>query len=129
MAELIPAKDLPVTESNDVDFLCIDNDELKRKSGGGSGVLWCKIQANEDDTFTLDKTYDEMKSAIERGDLVVGKFVLPEGLELPEEVTYGVLQPMLAFTYTYNSQEKIGFFESFDGYLYAVADDNSVTMI
>lgn len=40
--EFIAAKDLPVTEAEEVDVLCVENGELKRKAGaslgGGGGI-------------------------------------------------------------------------------------------
>lgn len=39
--EFIPAKDLPVAEGDEVDVLCVENGELKRKEGaslGGGGT-------------------------------------------------------------------------------------------
>lgn len=37
MAEFISAKDLPITEAEEVDVLCVDNGELKRKQAKGLG--------------------------------------------------------------------------------------------
>lgn len=35
--EFIPANELPTTESNEVDVLCVENGELKRKAGASIG--------------------------------------------------------------------------------------------
>lgn len=35
--EFISAKDLPTTESNEVDVLCVENGEMKRKAGASLG--------------------------------------------------------------------------------------------
>lgn len=56
MAELISAKDLPLTEAEEVDVLCVDNGELKRKPanglGGGAGGYVIKVPLS-------DVTFDE----------------------------------------------------------------------
>ena len=35
--EFIPASNLPTTEANEVDVLCVENGELKRKAGASLG--------------------------------------------------------------------------------------------
>ena len=47
---LIPAADLPVTEAKEVDVLCVENGELKRKAGanlGGGGGYTIHVSPDE----------------------------------------------------------------------------------
>lgn len=51
--EFISAKDLPTTESNEVDVLCVENGEMKRKAGAslGGGKLFV---LREEDMYNAD---------------------------------------------------------------------------
>lgn len=74
---LIPASELPVTEAEEVEVLCIDGGELKRKAaanlGGGGGGYVIHVPAEEfntDDsstTITLSESYDNFMPIIEAG--------------------------------------------------------------
>lgn len=52
--EFISAKDLPTTESNEVDVLCVENGEMKRKAGAslGGGKLFV---LREEDLYNADE--------------------------------------------------------------------------
>lgn len=52
--EFIPANELPTTESNEVDVLCVENGELKRKAGAslGGGKLFV---LREEDLYNADE--------------------------------------------------------------------------
>ena len=79
--EFIPASSLPTTEAEEVDVLCVENGELKRKAGatlgsGGGGSMEVDIVLSDSNfysgTATFSKTYDEIKSAIDNGYFVIG---------------------------------------------------------
>ena len=56
MAELISAKDLPITEAEEVDVLCVDNGELKRKqaySTTSEGTLAVEVNSDGCDKVLL----------------------------------------------------------------------------
>ena len=78
MAEFISAKDLPITEAEEVDVLCVDNGELKRKQakglgGGGSYIIKAPLseieldQENGTITVTLTESYDNFMPIIYAG--------------------------------------------------------------
>lgn len=74
--ELIAAKDLPVTTEEEVDVLCVEPDtgELKKKSGanlGGSGGVMIVNIVPAGDEYTTDKSYADVKAAIDKGQIVV----------------------------------------------------------
>lgn len=74
----IAAKDLPITEAQEVDVLCIDNGELKRKAGaniGGSGggyvihvpIEDIKEQSNNSVMIELTESYDNFAEILYNG--------------------------------------------------------------
>ena len=73
--EFISAANLPATEANEVDVLCVDNGELKRKPAAnlGGGVfdiemilsVWTAPSA-----INFSHTYAQIKKAIDDGKLV-----------------------------------------------------------
>lgn len=77
---LIPAADLPVTESKEVDVLCVENGELKRKSGanlGGAGSYIIRVNPEEVSisdssglTITLTESRDNFGPILEAGGVV-----------------------------------------------------------
>ena len=78
MTELISAKDLPVTEAEEVDVLCVDNGELKRKQAkglGGAGGYVIRVKpewlsedsTDEDMIFNSDICYDEIAELVYNG--------------------------------------------------------------
>lgn len=74
---LIPAAELPLTEAEEVDVLCVENGELKRKAGanlGGGGGYVIHVPAGEISTddggnlnITLSESYDNFMPIIEAG--------------------------------------------------------------
>lgn len=82
MAELISAKDLPATEAEEVDVLCVDNGELKRKQAkglGGAGSYIIKVTADEfaiEDTagtitIALSESYDNFAPILYNGGTLI----------------------------------------------------------
>lgn len=82
MAELISAKDLPITEAEEVDVLCVDNGELKRKQakglGGGAGGYVIRVPLTdfgEDENgnlvVNLTEDYDNFAQILYDGGNVV----------------------------------------------------------
>lgn len=89
--EFISAADLPTTDAEEIDVLCVENGELKRKpaanlggNGGNGGVFMLKTTL---DDFVPDETgggppmctidYDELVKALEMG--IPCTIVLPAG--------------------------------------------------
>lgn len=78
--EFIPASNLPTTEAEEVDVLCVENGELKRKAGaslgGSGGSMEVDIVLSGNDfysgTVTFSSTYDEIKTAMDNGCFVIG---------------------------------------------------------
>lgn len=79
--EFISAANLPATEAEEVDVLCVENGELKRKPGaslgGGGGLLTVNITLGDHEwgspsTVTFDKTFEEIKTAMDNGCAVIG---------------------------------------------------------
>ena len=73
--ELIPAAELPVAESDDVEALVIEGGELKRKEvgGGSSGpsIVHVKVTTTDGETFTSNYNYDELSAIVYKGDSLV----------------------------------------------------------
>lgn len=71
----IPANELPATEAEEVEVLCLDAGELKRKPaanlGGGGGGYCLKVSADQVTTDgtanTITANRDEMVLALEKG--------------------------------------------------------------
>jgi hypothetical protein len=75
---LIPAKNLPIAEAEEVDVLCVENGELKRKPGaslGGSGGGYVLVispdeiveQTDEGMTFESKESYDNYADVLYNG--------------------------------------------------------------
>lgn len=81
MAELISAKDLPLTEAKEVDVLCVDNGELKRKQakglGGGAGGYVIKVpltdvvMGDSGMSVSISESYDNFAQILYDGGNVV----------------------------------------------------------
>lgn len=95
MAELISAKDLPITEAEEVDVLCVDNGELKRKQAkglGGAGGYVIRVPLsdasvgdNGDLVINLTESYDNFAQILYDGGSVALDIsaIAPTLLELP----------------------------------------------
>ena len=77
--EFISAADLPTTEAEEVDVLCVENGELKRKAGatlgggGGSFVMKLSVENTQmaDETIICADNFDELAKALEAHQHVV----------------------------------------------------------
>ena len=72
--EFIAAKDLPISEAEEVSVLCLENGELKQKQGaslGGGGYILRpaidEISVEGSDGMTISTNCDDMVKAIEKG--------------------------------------------------------------
>ena len=75
--ELIAAKDLPTTDAKEVDVLCVENGELKRKAGasigggGGGYVINVPVEAfitgAESGSIVLEESYDNFADVLYNG--------------------------------------------------------------
>ena len=73
--EFISAANLPATEANKVDVLCVDNGELKRKPAAnlGGGVFDIEMILSNwttPSTINFSHTYAQIKKEIDNGKLV-----------------------------------------------------------
>lgn len=100
--EFISAADLPTTEAEEVDVLCVENGELKRKAGatlggGGGGsykvVLTPENFGESDGIAMCTDNYDELAKALE-SDLDVSIIM---SAELTEEV--GISMRVVSWTF------------------------------
>lgn len=73
--ELISAKDLPTTDAKEVDVVCVEGGELKRKpgasiGGGGGYVIKVPLDSNIDmdnGSATLEESYDNFIDILYNG--------------------------------------------------------------
>ena len=75
----ISAAELPEATGEEVSVLCLENGEMKQKPGaslGGGGFMEVEITLSGNDffsgTLTFNKTYNEIKDAMEKGYFVMG---------------------------------------------------------
>lgn len=75
----ISATELPEATGEEVSVLCLENGEMKQKPGaslGGGGFMEVEITLSGSDftsgTLTFNKTYNEIKDAMEKGYFVMG---------------------------------------------------------
>ena len=83
--EFITAKDLPVTEVEEVDVLCVENGELKRKAGANLGganydcsirIVWQFTDDAPAPEFELfDGSYDTLKAKIENDEPAIVRII------------------------------------------------------
>lgn len=77
--EFIAAKDLPIAEGDEVDVLCVENGELKRKEGaslGGGNTEWDAIfvleggsSVGSSSPVMATGTYETLKAKIDAGEV------------------------------------------------------------
>ena len=75
----ISATELPEATGEEVSVLCLENGEMKQKPAnglGGGGFMEVEITLSGNDfisgTVTFNKTYNEIKDAMEKGYFVMG---------------------------------------------------------
>ena len=74
----ISAAELPEATGEEVSVLCLENGEMKQKPGAslGGGFMEVEITLSNSDfisgTVTFNKTYNEIKDAMEKGYFVMG---------------------------------------------------------
>ena len=75
----ISATELPEATGEEVSVLCLENGEMKQKPAnglGGGGFMKVEITLSGNDffsgTLTFNKTYNEIKDAMEKGYFVMG---------------------------------------------------------
>ena len=75
----IPATELPEATGEEVSVLCLENGEMKQKPAnglGGGGFMEVEITLSGNDfdsePVTFNKTYNEIKDAMEKGYFVMG---------------------------------------------------------
>ena len=74
----ISATELPEATGEEISVLCLENGEMKQKPGAslGGGFMEVEITLSNfdffDGTVTFNKTYNEIKDAMEKGYFVMG---------------------------------------------------------
>ena len=98
----ISATELPEATGEEVSVLCLENGEMKQKPGaslGGGGFMEVEITLSgtnfSSGTATFNKTYNEIKDAMEKGYFVMG---WAKNQQFTGDVAYhysfGYLKPM-----------------------------------
>ena len=97
----ISAAELPETTGEEVSVLCLENGEMKQKPAngfGGGGFMEVEITLSGNDfssgTVTFNKTYNEIKDAIEKGYFVMGWAKNQQFHGGQYHYNYGYLKPM-----------------------------------
>lgn len=83
--EFVPASELPMAETDDIEVLCIENGELKLKDGsglGGSGEFDAVLRStsypcnHSTDVWTVEKLdFEGIKSKILAGEMATAKII------------------------------------------------------
>ena len=97
----IPATELPEATGEEVSVLCLENGAMKQKSGaslGGGGFMEVEITLSGSDfysgTATFNKTYNEIKDAMEKGYFVMGWAKNQQFAGQQHNYVFGSLRPM-----------------------------------
>ena len=96
----IPATELPEATGEEVSVLCLENGEMKQKpaNGLGGGFMEVEITLSGSDfysgTATFNKTYNEIKDAMEKGYFVMGWAKNQQFTGEQHHYSFGYLQPM-----------------------------------
>ena len=97
----IPATELPEATGEEVSVLCLENGEMKQKSAngfGGGGFMEVEITLSGNDfssgTPTFNKTYNEIKDAMEKGYFVMGWAKNQRFTGQEYQYNFGYLRPM-----------------------------------
>lgn len=97
----IPATELPQATGEEVSVLCLENGEMKQKPGaslGGGGFMEVEITLSGFDFFsgtvTFNKTYNEIKDAMEKGYFVMGWAKNQQFTGQEYQYYYAFLKPM-----------------------------------
>ena len=103
MAEIInfiSAAELPEATGEEVSVLCLENGEMKQKPGAsfGGGFMEVEITLSESNfdsgTVTFNKTYNEIKDAMEKGYFVMGWAKNQQFTGQEYQYNYGYLRQM-----------------------------------
>lgn len=131
--EFISAKDLPVSESDSVDVLCVDNGELKLKAGanlGGSNS--CDLVVN----YLVDDVSGSAEVELKSGDFEIAKEKILNGL-LCTIFIYGKMTDSENRTYNscaitygvyFNEDDAIFINDLYTGINLRLLSDNTVTI-
>ena len=97
----ISAAELPEATGEEISVLCLENGEMKQKPAnglGGGGFMEVEITLSGSDfysgTATFNKTYDEIKDAIEKGYFVMGWSKNQQFHGEQYHYNFGYLRPM-----------------------------------
>lgn len=97
----ISATELPEATGEEVSVLCLENGEMKQKPAnglGGGGFMEVEITLSGNDfytgTATFNKTYNEIKDAMEKGYFVMGWAKNQQFTGTQDEYSFGYLRPM-----------------------------------
>ena len=96
----ISAAELPEATGEEISVLCLENGAMKQKpaNGLGGGFMEVEITLSENDFFSgtlaFNKTYNEIKDAMEKGYFVIGWAKNQQFTGLEYQYYYGFLKPM-----------------------------------
>lgn len=97
----ISATELPEATGEEVSVLCLENGEMKQKPAnglGGGGFMEVEITLSGNDfssgTLTFNKTYNEIKDAMEKGHFVMGWAKNQQFTGQEYQYNFGYLRPM-----------------------------------
>ena len=97
----ISATELPEATGDEVSVLCLENGEMKQKPAnglGGGGFMEVEITLSGNDfssgTLTFNKTYNEIKDAMEKGYFVMGWAKNQQFTGQEYQYHFGYLRPM-----------------------------------
>lgn len=97
----ISATELPEATGEEVSVLCLENGEMKQKPGaslGSGGFMEVEITLSGSDftsgTLTFNKTYNEIKDAMEKGYFVMGWAKNQQFTGAEYQYNFGYLRPM-----------------------------------
>lgn len=129
----IPATELPEATGEKVSVLCLENGEMKQKSGaslGGGGFMEVEITLSGFDfisgTVTFNKTYNEIKDAMEKGYFVMGWAKDQQFTGEEYQYNYGYLKQMFPKYAADINGGTIFFIFSFDfAYAYYIRADGT----
>ena len=97
----ISAAELPEATGEEISVLCLENGAMKQKPAnglGGGGFMEVEITLSGNDffsgTLTFNKTYNEIKDAMEKGYFVMGWAKNQQFTGQEYQYNFGYLRPM-----------------------------------
>lgn len=134
----ISAAELPEATGEEVSVLCLENGAMKQKPAnglGGGGFMEVEITLSGNDfysgTLTFNKTYNEIKDAMEKGYFVMGWAKNQQFTGQEYQYYYGFLKPMFPKYAAYINGGTIFFIfaNNNDSYSYYIRADGTTGIL